>query len=1145
MKAKFYNNIIENDYISEKELLNIFKLQYNDIFHNILKYEQNQIMILLQEQVYLHLRIIKKIAEFSLIQKTLSQFLEKYLDDKEKVLNTYQIIKNFPNQIIYLDYLNCFIHCTKCKNALHKCGHNFVVYNDYVFCLSCQEVYNEFQVHMYCKECNEEYFTKLREIKNEEQASIFQVGYEKYHCPSLDFEEQVKCTQCKNDLYADINSDKNKNTINEIFCQNCKYIYDTNKMTFVCFNCNCSFKSNIKIYNYFPPIKIDLLCAIHSLNTNKYALPFILANKYCKCDLAKIEMLKHNDGGDLLEGDKLDKKVIVCNKCYGVFNMDSFDWACPVCKKGFGIKKVNIYEYRTKDYNIKNKNIIKNQLNSSKIFLHIEDKKFKTYNNKQINKQNIYFSNNSSDKKINKKSYYYNTEHSMRKYKTNFKENYNNDFNIKNNEKIHKPSKSISYSLKNNNILRDGRKDNFSEKMKDNNYYTKQNSYKIINKEQIGQNYIYNNNKTKNSLIHSSEKLSNSHIYQKSGIDILRISFEDKTNHRNNLFHKNYNRNELIKKNLFYEKELNDIKMVRNYSERNNFFLKNKIENNIIYNTRNMLIKDNEKKINQTTENYSKNYNNSKNNYTQKTKSDKKLNHIKKINIINISKKIINNEDKLKKVKLNNNKTINNKRKADNNLNKIVNINKHFLKDNNDKKNININIKINNSNNSIIKINNNYIKNDYNIKKINSKSINKDLKKIDNYNINNNNNKNNSNSIRKNCIHIITNLNKCFKSNINTNRRKNHVHVISNINNNINKVNLNKNQRKNNIHIITSINNSNNNLNQSQFSQHKSRKITQENDSQIEKFEKNFINKNIKKSPFHSDKYNIVKSIGEGTFGKIYLVKKSKTNEIYALKQISLKDKEDLESKKKEFEFLMKLSEENPDLNIIKILGIEIKRLDKFNVVLYILMEAGKCDWEKEIYQRNKEKRYYKEEELINILVSLVDTFSKLQEKGISHRDVKPQNIVYFEGNKNKNLYKITDFGEAKINKNKKYKYNDMSFEKNTTKQTLRGTELYMSPLLFNALRNTGEIDIQYNPYKSDVFSLGLCILLAASLSYIPLYEIRQTKKMERMKSIIDGYLIKRYSKEFIKLLLLMLQINEKFRPDFIQLKSWISDNYL
>ena len=119
-----------------------------------------------------------------------------------------------------------------------------------------------------------------------------------------------------------------------------------------------------------------------------------------------------------------------------------------------------------------------------------------------------------------------------------------------------------------------------------------------------------------------------------------------------------------------------------------------------------------------------------------------------------------------------------------------------------------------------------------------------------------------------------------------------------------------------------------------------------------------------------------------------------------------------------------------------------------------------------------------------------------------------------------------------------------MNFEKNTTKQTLRGTELYMSPLLFNALRNTGEIDIKYNPYRSDVFSLGLCMLLAACLSYIPLYEIREIKKMDKVKNIIDGYLSKRYSKKFINLLLLMVQVNEKYRPDFIELKSWISNHY-
>ena len=134
-------------------------------------------------------------------------------------------------------------------------------------------------------------------------------------------------------------------------------------------------------------------------------------------------------------------------------------------------------------------------------------------------------------------------------------------------------------------------------------------------------------------------------------------------------------------------------------------------------------------------------------------------------------------------------------------------------------------------------------------------------------------------------------------------------------------------------------------------------------------------------------------------------------------------------------------------------------------------MEAGKSDWEKEIYQRNLKQRYYTEEELMEILNSLVKTFCTLQGKGISHRDVKPQNILYFEKNKdnNKSIYKITDFGEAKINKGDNILLYD-SFEKNTSKQTVRGTELYMSPLLFNALRNTCEFDEKYNPYKSDVF---------------------------------------------------------------------------
>ena len=50
----------------------------------------------------------------------------------------------------------------------------------------------------------------------------------------------------------------------------------------------------------------------------------------------------------------------------------------------------------------------------------------------------------------------------------------------------------------------------------------------------------------------------------------------------------------------------------------------------------------------------------------------------------------------------------------------------------------------------------------------------------------------------------------------------------------------------------------------------------------------------------------------------------------------------------------------------------------------------------------------------------------------IVHRDIKPQNILKF----NNGLYNIADFGEAK----------EIKISKQLN--TLRGTELYMSPLL-------------------------------------------------------------------------------------------------
>ena len=127
-------------------------------------------------------------------------------------------------------------------------------------------------------------------------------------------------------------------------------------------------------------------------------------------------------------------------------------------------------------------------------------------------------------------------------------------------------------------------------------------------------------------------------------------------------------------------------------------------------------------------------------------------------------------------------------------------------------------------------------------------------------------------------------------------------------------------------------------------------------------------------------------------------------------------------------------------------------------------------------------------------------------------------------------VYKICDFGEAKI-----------IGTNPVIHQTIRGTELYMSPILFRAL-NCRQLHIVHNTYKSDVFSLGMCILLAATLTYHSLYDIRELKNMENIKNILVKYLVSKYSYKFIDILLKMLEINEEQRPDFLELERIIGN---
>lgn len=292
--------------------------------------------------------------------------------------------------------------------------------------------------------------------------------------------------------------------------------------------------------------------------------------------------------------------------------------------------------------------------------------------------------------------------------------------------------------------------------------------------------------------------------------------------------------------------------------------------------------------------------------------------------------------------------------------------------------------------------------------------------------------------------------------------------------------------------------------------------------------EKACLKQNSNSKEFNINDYKVIQQIGEGTYGKIYMVT-DKQGCKFAMKKIICHKRSELRFTKREFN----LVDSNAHPNIIRIEGIAEKELDSTTFALYILLEIADSDWEIEVSKRFKTLNYYSENELISILTQLTSCLVFLQQKKIAHRDIKPQNILVFGGN----TFKLADFGEAKQN----------TMNKQTN--TLRGTELYMSPLLFDKLKeeirtlgpdNTTPQDVKHNIYKSDVFSLGYCMIYAGSLTFDSISDLRETDSSDQIEQKIRKYFNNRYSDKFVKLIMKMVSFNEYNRFDFVELSKYL-----
>ena len=278
----------------------------------------------------------------------------------------------------------------------------------------------------------------------------------------------------------------------------------------------------------------------------------------------------------------------------------------------------------------------------------------------------------------------------------------------------------------------------------------------------------------------------------------------------------------------------------------------------------------------------------------------------------------------------------------------------------------------------------------------------------------------------------------------------------------------------------------------------------------------------IDRKMINPNDFKTLKNIGFGTFGQIFCVKYLRNNKYYALKKETVGDDypELIQSSIEKTKMLIEFFEKTNSNSVIRIYADKLEKKGKI-FTYYTLYEIAEIDWEKEIYIRQKYQNFYSEQEILNILKQLIKCLAELQKNHITHRDVKPSNVLISKG-----IYKICDFGESR-----KIICDGIICSR------ARGTEVYMSPLLFRGLCSRVLL-IRHNTYKSDVYSLGICFIFASTLIFECMTYLRNIEDMDKMKQIIFRFVSRRYSKKVINILIDMLQIEENLRLDFIQLEA-------
>jgi serine/threonine protein kinase len=266
---------------------------------------------------------------------------------------------------------------------------------------------------------------------------------------------------------------------------------------------------------------------------------------------------------------------------------------------------------------------------------------------------------------------------------------------------------------------------------------------------------------------------------------------------------------------------------------------------------------------------------------------------------------------------------------------------------------------------------------------------------------------------------------------------------------------------------------------------------------------------NFNVNTYYSE-YTIVKILGQGGFGKVYLATHKKTNEKVAIKITNaggINNSDEIESIFSEAETVKALNHSN----IVKIINFFVikKTLQTYFIMEYL--EGG------ELLKYLEEKKRLNEVDAHEIFRQIISAIDYCHRQKIIHRDLKLENIMKVD--QNSMAIKIVDFGIAGL------------FAGRKSEITRAGSLFYMAP----------EVLSKKNMIASpamDIWSVG-CILYALVIGNLPYQDRNESVLVKRIiEAEVEIHKSAKLSPEVVDLIEQMLHKNPDKRIKMADIKQ-------